>query len=212
MGMGQVRDLRRNSIKSLIKEREVRAFTDLGDLLVRVPLQGKEIVHLIRCGALDGLGENRAAMEDEALVIKRAGTVRQRSFDFAGGQIKKESAAERLAWEHFILGMTVSVHPLDLVENLPSDLTPLSQLGTNGFQPRGRQLINVVGVRLPGWTGGPGFFLGDRESFITVRQGKKRDQEAGAPEAWKPLWIRGRWMRDEWGTSWLQAEQVKTLY
>jgi hypothetical protein len=53
--------------------------------------------------------------------------------------------------------------------------------------------------------------LGDKDSFITVRQGKKGDKAEDAPEAWKPLWIRGRWLRDEWGTEWLQADQIEAI-
>ena len=211
LGLGQVRDLRRKSVKKIIEERETRRFKDLSDLLVRVPLQQKEIIHLIRCGALDDLGPNRATLEDEAMVIKRAGTVQQISFDFARGQIEKESAAERLVWEQFILGQPVSVHPLDLVENLPPNLTPLSQLESNGVRSHGGRTINVIGVRLPGWTGGPGFFLGDRDTFVVVRQGKKVEQTSDAPEAWKPLLVRGRWTRDEWGTKWLQADRIKAI-
>ena len=36
-------------------------------------LQPKEIAHLIQCGALDGIGESRAAMLSEAADIQRAG-------------------------------------------------------------------------------------------------------------------------------------------
>ena len=107
------------------------------------------------------------------------------------------------------MGQPVSVHPLDLLENLPPDLTPLSQLESNGVRPHGGRPINVIGVRLPGWTGGPGFFLGDRDSFVIVRQGKKGKSTMDPPEVWKPLLVRGRWVQDQWGTGWLQADQIK---
>jgi len=107
------------------------------------------------------------------------------------------------------LGLPVSVHPLDLLESLPPDLTPLSQLGSDQVPPNAGQPIDVIGVRLPGWTGGPGFFLGDRESFVIVRKGKERTRRPDAPESWKPLLVRGRWVQDQWGTGWLQADQIK---
>ncbi|MEJ2750036.1 MAG: hypothetical protein P8183_19335, partial [Anaerolineae bacterium] len=49
LGLGQVRNLRRQSMKGIVAE---RPFANLRDLLSRVPLQTKEINHLIQCGAL----------------------------------------------------------------------------------------------------------------------------------------------------------------
>jgi hypothetical protein len=51
------------------------------DLLSRVELQKKEITHLIQCGALDGLGDSRAALLAEAADVARAGSAHQLGFD-----------------------------------------------------------------------------------------------------------------------------------
>ncbi|UCG24632.1 MAG: hypothetical protein JSW55_01110, partial [Chloroflexota bacterium] len=62
--------------------------------------------------------------------------------------------------------------------------------------------------RLPGWTGGPGFFLGDGRSFIIVRG----DDRLQKPEPWLPLLLHGRWLVDEWGSGWLQIEEMRLLH
>ncbi len=65
----------------------------------------------------------------------------------------------------------------------------------------------TAGVRLPGWTGGPGFFLGDGERFVFVHTPKGMR----SPAPWKPLLVNGRWTVDEFGVAWLQAAQVKAV-
>jgi hypothetical protein len=52
-------------------------------------------------------------------------------------------------------------------------LTPLRTLP----QTAGRS-VTVRGVRLPGWTGAPGFYLADEETFIRARN------DGAAPAAW----------------------------
>ncbi len=206
MGLGQVRDLRRASVKAIIAARELRSFADLRDFLARTSLQSKEIAHLIRCGALDGLGESRAAMQAEAELITRIGSARQMTFEFFQVEVEAETPAQRLAWERFILGLPMSVHPLSLIS--PDQLgtysvaafTPLAELS----QQPGRQ-VTTVGVRLPGWTGGDGFFLGDATDYVIAiaEKGSK------SPSAWEPLVIQGRWRVDEWGGGWLQVEELR---
>jgi DNA polymerase III alpha subunit len=199
LGLGQVRDLRQNTIAAIIAERTNGAFTDIRDLLARVDLQPKETDHLIRAGGLDGLGESRAVLLTEAEQIRRAGGAAQLAFDFGGPEVPRESAAERLAWEQELLGLPVSVHPLQLVaERLPNRM-PLRELPNTR-----RQIVTVGGVRLPGWTGGPGFFLGDGDTFIQV----KPPRTTKAPPSWKPVQVRGRWANDEWGSGWLQADEI----
>jgi len=197
MGLGQVRDLRRASVRANLAARQRQPFADVRDLLGRVALQPKEVAHLIQCGALDGLGESRAAMLAEAKEIERAGSALQMSFGFARREIAAESAAQRLAWERRLLGQPVSVHPLDVVaERLPAERLPLRQVAA------ARGPITVAGVRLPGWTGGQGFFLGDGDDFVVVRP----EGESGTPAVWAPVVVRG-WRRgDAWGGFWVEGE------
>jgi len=205
MGLGQVRDLRRNSVKQIIAARDERPFESLQDFAGRVQLQRKEMRHLVQCGALDGLGDNRAMLLSEAELTGRAGSAQQMSFDFARAPAVAESAADRFEWERRLLGQPVSVHPLDLVADLPQTET-LADLAELGPGPS-RRSITVAGTRLPGWTGGPGFFLGDGRDFIIVQGDEKLEK----PEPWLPLLLRGRWRTDEWGSGWLQVEEMRLL-
>ena len=203
MGLGQVRDLRRAAITGILQERERTAFTSVRDLVRRVDLRPKEIDHLIRCGALDELAECRAALLAEAGQINRS-SAEQMTFDFAAAEVAPETLRQRWDWEAELLGLPVSAFadPLALVrERLPVH-TPLAALADS----RGRPTA-AVGVRLPGWTGGPGFFMGDGETFVIVRG----DKTAKHPPPWQPLLVQGRWIGDGWGSFWLQADQINPV-
>jgi DNA polymerase-3 subunit alpha len=202
MGLGQVRDLRRVTVRAIVEERNRRLFAGLRDLLGRVTLQAKEISHLIQCGALDGLGASRAALMAEAEEIRRAGSARQMAFAFALPQVPPEPASQRLVWERHLLGQPVSVHPMEVVASQLPDHLPLHRLPEVPAQQ-----VTTAGIRLPGWTGGQGFYLGDGESFVVV----KSTPPGKAPEPWQPLVVRGHWLSDEWGGSWLQAGEVRHL-
>ncbi|MFZ0548031.1 MAG: hypothetical protein WAM60_21480, partial [Candidatus Promineifilaceae bacterium] len=200
MGLGQVRDLRHDSIQAIIKAREERPFDSLQDLINRIPFQKKELRHLIQCGGLDGLGTSRAILLSEANLVQQAGAVGQMRFDFAAPDISPETAAQRLEWEQYILGQAISVHPLELVQKEIGKTVPLSRLPKS----HGR-LVTIAGVRLPGWTGGPGFFFSDGRTYITV-QG---DKSLKAPKPWQVILINGRWHEDKWGTPYLEAESLQ---
>jgi len=194
MGLGQVRGLRRAVIRTLLAARRQGPFTDLRDLWDRVPLHPQEIDHLIRGGALDGLGESRAAMLAEAIRIPRTGSARQLAFDFGVASVPAETPAQRLAWERHILGWPVSVTPLDTVACPAADLVTLAEAQAQPGRP-----VRIAAYRLPGWTGGKGFFLSDGRDFVVA-------VAAPTPPAWQPLLVRGRWRWDEWGMGRLEAE------
>ncbi|MFZ1467095.1 MAG: DNA polymerase III subunit alpha, partial [Anaerolineae bacterium] len=199
MGLGQVRDLRQAAITAICQERGAGKFSDLRDLLRRVALRPKEIEHLIRGGALDGLARSRASLLAEAQEF-RHGSAGQMIFDFGRRAVPAETLRQRWDWETELLGLPVSAltDPLALVRaSLPAHV-PLAEL--SAFP--GRSLL-TAGVRLPGWTGGPGFFLGDGATFVIARG----DKAAKSPAPWQPLLVQGRWVGDEWGTSWLQVEE-----
>jgi DNA-directed DNA polymerase III PolC len=200
MGLGQVRDLRRTSVRAIVAERQRGAFAGLRDLVRRVPLQPKEVIHLIQCGALDGLGESRAALLAEAEDVQRAGSALQMAFDLGSPQVPPESSAQRLAWEPYLLGQPVSVHPLDLVRDRLPEHLPLRRLAEFPGQR-----VTTAGVRLPGWTGGQGFYLGDGQTFVIAKGGPSLK----APPPWQPLLVQGRWLSDEWGMSWLQVDEIR---
>ncbi len=202
MGLGQVRQLRRRSVRAIIKAREERPFTSLQDLLGRIQFQKKELRHLIQCGGLDGLGASRSALLAEANLVEQAGAVGQMQFKFAQPTVEIETAEEQLAWEEHILGQTVSVHPLDLVQDQLGRVVPLHRLPKSG----GRS-VTVAGVRIPGWTGGRGFFLGDGGTYIVV----KGDKSLEAPKPWEVVLVNGRWHEDRWGTTWLEAETLRHI-
>jgi DNA polymerase III alpha subunit len=202
MGLGQVRDLRRASVRAIVQARQQGPFAGLRDLLARVALYAKEINHLIQCGALDGLGAGRAALLAEAQEIERAGSALQMSLGLPRPAAAPETAARRLAWERHLLGQPVSVHPLEAVaDRLPAGCLPLDRLP----ETAGRE-VTVAGARLPGWTGAPGFYLGDGRTYVVVR-----GAPGGAPRAWQPVLVRGRWLADEWGNAWLQGEDVEAI-
>ncbi len=204
MGLHQVRDLREASVQAIGAERRRGRFGDLADLLRRVPLQRKEIAHLIQCGALDGLGESRAALL--AAAEKGAnGGAQQFAFDFMAQATPAEDAAQRLAWEEHILGQPVSVHPLDVQPDAAAGCTPLAAIAHMPRQTLPRPAVQVAGVRLPGWTGGKGFFLSDRTHFCIAIP----PRGSSNPPAWAVVRLRGRWLEDEWGSGWLQIEQIE---
>lgn len=198
MGLGQIRDLRRKSVKEIVGK---RPFSSLHDLLDKVDLREKEISHLIQCGALDGLGESRTAMLADAQEILRAGNARQMSFGFGGETaVPPETPEQRFEWEMHLLGLPMNLHPLDLVETLPQTL-PIRQLP----QHIGKR-VTLAGTRLPGWTGGQGFFLDDGDNYVIVRG---LDKEK--PKIWEAVMVNGRFRQDEWGTTWFQAESAKLV-
>jgi DNA polymerase III alpha subunit len=202
MGLGQVRDLRRSSERAIIAERQKAPIRGLRDLMRRINLQQKEVVHLIQCGALDDLGDSRNAMLAEAKDILQAGSALQMAFDFDRPKVEGESPTQRLAWEQHLLGRPVSIHPIQVeVSSIPDHLS-LHELDKH----QGERVV-VAGVRLPSWTGGQGFYLDDGERYIIA----KTDASLRSPAPWQPVIVRGRWLGDEWGMFRFHVDTIEEL-
>ncbi len=205
MGLGQVRDFRRAAVRAIVAARQERPFTTLRDLLNRVDLQKKEVVHLIQCGALTGLGESRAALLAEAVEVERAGSARQLAFDLGlKTAVQPENLAEQLAWETAVLGWPVSANPIVVVQEQTGDDVPLR------FLPRLlNQKTTVAGVRLPGWTGGRGFYFGDGDSFEIAQLDKTIAKSK--IKTWRPYRLTGYWREDAWGGGWFEVMTLEGL-
>ena len=126
----------------------------------------------------------------------------QLAFAFERPRVPAETLRQRWDWEAELLGLPVSAFadPLALVRDRLPPHVPLTGLPTTGGRP-----VLTAGVRLPGWTGGPGFFLGDGQTFVIARG----DKTAKAPPPWEPLLVQGRWVGDGWGSFWLQIDRIE---
>ena len=203
MGLGWVRDLRRSTVRAILAERRRTPFAGLRDLAMRVPLQRKELAHLIQCGALDGLGESRADLLVRSEEMLQAGSALQLPLEFDRPGVEPESLDQRVAWERQVLGYPVSGfhQPVKPPDEVPEPV-PLSGLPDTRGRP-----VTVAGVRLPGWTGGRGFYLWDGETWVIARG----DKTSKAPSAWAAVLLRGRWVSDEWGFAWFQAQDLQVI-
>jgi DNA polymerase III alpha subunit len=202
MGLGQVRDLRRSSVRAIIAERRNAPFDSVRDLLNRVPLARKEWTHLIQAGVLDGLGDSRAALLAEAGALHTGGDGGQLAFTFMAQTVSAEEVSQRIVWETRLLGMPVSAHPLATVASRQRPPMRLGEVSSHAGVS-----VWVAGARLPGWTGGKGWFFGDEQHYVVAIPPKGMVN----PRPWRPVAVRGRWCSDQWGDSWLQVEEWKTL-
>jgi hypothetical protein len=126
----------------------------------------------------------------------------QLAFSFVAQAVAAEGAAQRIAWETRLLGLPVSLHPVEAVSARPPSQLTLAQLANT----RGAS-VSVAGTRLPGWTGGKGWFLADAEHYVIAMPPKGMTN----PKPWRAIEVRGRWCNDEWGDCWLAIDEWKGL-
>ncbi|HJY86642.1 MAG TPA: DNA polymerase III subunit alpha [Candidatus Acidoferrales bacterium] len=135
IGLLQVKGLRLETIENIVRARERNGpYLSLENFLRRVPVERDEIEALIKCGAFDEVGEGsrtrpaqlwqlhlirsgplRAApaLEAETLFPEALLPIRPAAIATAAADYTRE---QRLAYEQELLEVSVSGHPLDLVE------------------------------------------------------------------------------------------------
>jgi len=152
MGLDQVRDVTRSTIARTIDAREKGLFSSLGDWLLQVQPRRKEAQHLVRVGALDGLGAGRRRMLVDLGWSARqvgAGQMVLPRFDaLSEGERIEFAHQEILKAEEELLGGIVSEHPLTrFLPRIASYNPTLSgQLG----EMAGRE-VTVAGIRVAVW-------------------------------------------------------------
>ncbi len=144
MGLGQVRELTRATTETIVSQ---RPFQSLDDFLARAQPQYVEAVHLVKAGALEGLGPMRAMLaqlERDRWHGRHTGQMGFPMMPLAAA-MEEPTPQERYAWECEILGQWTSVHPLALIgeETRSRNVTPSDALG----QLTG-QTVTVLGIRL----------------------------------------------------------------
>lgn len=163
-GLESIKNVGSNIISAIIEARETGGkFISIADFAERVrhkDFNKKSLEALIKCGALDGLGERNQLLANLELILEYN---REAQKNAAAGQnslfsllpqtatntlrLRETTPAtkkERLRWEKELLGLYLTEHPLE--EYLPKlsqkQLVPLNQLSANY---RGR-IITVGGL------------------------------------------------------------------
>ena len=131
--MSAVKNVGREAVRAIVAEREANGiYQSLADFCQRQSLNKKMLESLIRCGALDSLGENRATMlasVDKVLDLSKRLNGNKDSdqlslFDFGLSeethmpeitlqQMQEYSVKELLDMEKEMLGFYISGHPFD---------------------------------------------------------------------------------------------------
>ena len=135
-GLGAVKNIGRGLLRQMVAEREKNGkFTSLQNFIERMQesdLNKRAVENLIKCGAMDCLGLNRAQMlycyddmMDSAASSKKKNIVGQMQlFDMLGGEAERENLVEvpklaelpkneRMQMEKETIGLYLSGHPMD---------------------------------------------------------------------------------------------------
>jgi DNA polymerase-3 subunit alpha len=142
MGLGQVRELTHATTHTIIAQ---RPFTSLNDFLIRARPLHVEAINLIKANALESLGNSADMLTHVQHKPWHGRHSAQLSFALSDAPVvanAEATLAERAARESEVLGLAVSVHPLQLVhihENVTSSRALEQQLD---------RVVQLIGVRL----------------------------------------------------------------
>ena len=142
MGLGQVRELTHATTSAIMAQ---RPFTSLADFLIRARPLHVEAINLIKASALNGLGNQvdmLAHLQHEPWHGRHSA---QLSFALADAPTMthvEPTLAERAAWESEVLGLPMSVQPLQLVH------THESVINSRAIEQYLDRVVKLIGVRL----------------------------------------------------------------
>jgi error-prone DNA polymerase len=138
MGLDQVRDLTRNTIERIQRQ---RPFRSLEDFLRRADPRPVEAENLARTGALQGFGTIPELLRRLKGKSRDAGQLSLFALEEAGDDWSLE---EKVAAQEAILGVGVDAHPLELVKDQIAAAGAINTLEAAG---RVGQKVRVAGMR-----------------------------------------------------------------
>lgn len=114
MGLGQVRELTRATMQTIIAQ---RPFDSLQDFLVRAQPHSVEAINLVQAGALNGFGNPKAMLAQLERERWQGRHTSQRGLLTTTSPVSapEPTTGERAIWEREVLDQLVSAHPLQLV-------------------------------------------------------------------------------------------------
>ncbi len=214
MGLDQVHSLTNQTQKRIINN---RPFHSLNDFLTKVDPRKAEIENLIQCGALDGLGNIKEMLEQAV-----TGSWKKNQFSLFDWQTETDtnewSLLERSQAQERILGVSVDVHPLELVSKELNAHTVISssEIGDH----LGKSII-VAGLRVSSHRTSTS--KGEAMLFMSIEDLNGMVEVVFFPSVYQqyrqvlrtsgPFLIRGivETGEDDGGENWIRAEKVKQL-
>ena len=142
MGLDQVYGLTHQTQNRIIKQ---RPFSSLNDFLTRVDPRRSEVENLIQSGGLDGLGSIPALLRSISSGSWRKDQLALFDWQLNDSQTDDWTLAERAQAQEKILGLSVDVHPLELVKD---QISLAGAISTNDVGEHIGKSIVVSGLRL----------------------------------------------------------------
>ncbi len=227
MGLGQVRELTRTTIKSIVAQ---RPFTSIEDFLIRAQPQHAEVVNLIKANAFDGLGDQvsllsrfdrshwrgrHSAQLDLMESEHPERTVEVSDFN-SQSKDAKISLEQRAKWEDEILGYWVEVHPAQLAAQRAPNIV---RIRSSELHQHSGQAVTLIGVRLAGHRfqdqSGEAWTLIDLEdevgTFQVLWSAATVRQYRGLLQRRDPILIRGKVRIDRQGQIVVMGNEARTV-
>lgn len=202
-GLDGIQNVGEGAVRSIIEARKQGGpFKSLSDFVERADNRGlnsRACESLIRCGALDSLGANRAqllAALPEALGDAQSIRNERASgqLNLFGGEETPETIVypdlpdmdpkEKIEWERKLLGFYVSGHPLDSYKEQLKACTPLYHLTAEGNQYDGR-MVTIGGTisRIKGTMTKKGQPMG----YVTIEDYDGEVETVVFPSVWETV-------------------------
>ncbi|PKO05289.1 MAG: hypothetical protein CVU41_11670 [Chloroflexi bacterium HGW-Chloroflexi-3] len=214
MGLDQVYGLTHQTQKRIIKQ---RPFSSLNDFLTRVDPRRSEVENLIQSGGLVGLGSIPTLLRLISSGSWRKDQLALFDWQLNEGQTDEWTLAERAKAQEKILGLSVDVHPLELVKD---QIQSAGVISTSEAESQIGESIVVAGLRLSSHRARTA--RGELMLFMSIEDLEGMLEVVFFPPVYQqyrqvlrssgPYLIRGVVERDsDDGDLWLRAEKVKTI-
>ena len=214
MGLGQVRELTHHTLKRILQQ---RPFASLQDFLIRASPNFGEAMNLVKAGTLNGLGNAKGMLAQ--LEAERWHGRHSEQLRLLAPQenvfIQEPTVQERAAWEREVLGLWVSVHPLELVADA---LSKHERITSRELASHIGHEVNVAGVRLASHrftTNREPMLLADMEDETGMYQvlwsGAVLQKHRAQLSRREPMLLRGRVRTDRQGLVIVSGMEVEAI-
>lgn len=214
MGLGQVRELTHTTMETIMAQRR---FVSLDDFLARSQPQYVEAINLVKAGALEGLGNAKAMLaqlEQERWRGRHAGQIGLLAAQPVMA-MPDPTLQERADWERQVLGLPVSVHPLQLAAK---ELAQHDWIHSDELSHHAGQAVTLAGVRLAAHrftVKQEPMLLVDMEDEFGLYQvlwsGAALDRYRSLLSQREPVLVRGRVRSDRQGQVVVAGYEIKAL-